>query len=373
MNSRTVFSSKPRRFKTLARHQALLLFALSMSLILTFLFTTNAQEEGHFRRSRPPCDGGTSVWTTSPVQRVGCMFPKWGPDERSLCGAYVFVNTPGSGSCFVCVEQAYVAQIQSGNWSGLKVGSDAASAVPADFTCALCAKPPANMVAWYPFNEKSGSEAADLAISSVNSLSFMYANAARLYGDPQHLVPALVKNGLCFDGVNDYAEAPAQPQIDIGAGDFSIDFWIKTTDKTGSLAILDKRQVSPIKGYHLALLGGTVWLQLADGAPTRNFANYSSNIAVADGKWHFVALTVNRATKKVQWYTAPPTPGTLSTITQTGSLSNNVNLQIGRRSAALGDPGWFKGCLDELEIYNRVLTSAEVASIFKANKSGKCK
>ena len=287
MNSRPVFSSTPRRFKTLARHQALLLFTLSMSLALVFLFTTNAQEEGHFRRSRPPCDGGTIVWSTSPpVQQVGCMFPKWGPDQQSLCGANVLVNTPGSGSCFVCVSQAYVAQIQSGNWSGLKVGVNYVTAVPTDFTCALCAKPPTNMVAWYPFNEKSGSEAADLAISSVKGLSFMYANAVRLYGNPQHLVPALVTNGLCFDGVDDYAEASAQPQIDLGAGDFSIDFWIKTTANSGTVAILDKRQSSPIKGYHLALINGTVWLQLANGV---GWKNYASNIAVADGTWRFVA------------------------------------------------------------------------------------
>jgi hypothetical protein len=40
---------------------------------------------------------------------------------------------------------------------------------------------------------------------------------------------------------------------------------------------------------------------------------------------------------------------------------------------ANGGTSFFNGLLDELEIFNRVLTAAEVKAIFAAGSAGKCK
>ena len=56
--------------------------------------------------------------------------------------------------------------------------------------------------------------------------------------------------------------------------------------------------------------------------------------------------------------------------TKAGSLANNTPLRIGTRT--LGG-GWFKGDIDELEIFNRELSETEVTDIFMAGRIGKCK
>lgn len=56
-----------------------------------------------------------------------------------------------------------------------------------------------------------------------------------------------------------------------------------------------------------------------------------------------------------------------------GSLVNNSPLRIGTRTAAPPLTGWFEGEIDELELFNRVLTPAEVKAIFSAGPFGKCK
>jgi hypothetical protein len=48
-------------------------------------------------------------------------------------------------------------------------------------------------------------------------------------------------------------------------------------------------------------------------------------------------------------------------------------LRIGAAGAANGGGSNFNGALDEVQIFNRVLTGPEVQSIYNANSSGVCK
>ena len=56
----------------------------------------------------------------------------------------------------------------------------------------------------------------------------------------------------------------------------------------------------------------------------------------------------------------------------TGALDANVTDFIGRRFPCPGT-NTFNGLIDELSVYNRALTDAEIAAIFAAGSAGKCK
>lgn len=234
-----------------------------------------------------------------------------------------------------------------------------------DVRCAACVPAPAGMIGWYRFDEASGNVANDHPNVPPPS-------PATLSGSPAH-VPGRVANALQLDGVDDFAQAAGK---NVGAGDFSIDLWIRVPPGagTGQSVILDKRTAAPaLVGYHLLLNNGSPMLQLANGT---GWTNYPSGLAsVADSNWHFLAVTVRRgATNGIQWY-LDGTVGTPGNPTlRTGSLSNPAPLRIGRRSAGTpGSPGWFRGALDELEIFNRVLSQTELNAIFQAGAGGKCK
>ena len=257
-----------------------------------------------------------------------------------------------------------------------------------DTASSLCVAPPnTTMVAWYPFDESAGTASANLATG----------NTGKRIGSPIP-VAGMVANGLHFDGINDYVEAPSTIVTNIGPagtpqtcsgsystcrGDFSIDAWIRVDPSASQsvLVIIDKRSGSPpaINGYHFGVYQqNRLTLQLADGLGSGGYSTYVSPFlspSLTDGQWHHVAVTVSRlSTTGIRWYHngAAVTPFSNPTGRQ-GSLLNNSPLRIGTRTAASPLTGWFKGDIDELEIFNRVLTKPEVQGLYNAGPFGKCK
>ncbi len=227
-----------------------------------------------------------------------------------------------------------------------------------------CVAPPNDMVAWYPFDQ-TGSAQDDLA----------YGNTATAYGTTS--IAGEVSNALDFDGSSSYVEAQDQTWLNIGANeDFSIDAWVKinsAADDRGVVVLLDKRESSPIQGYHFFLYNGLLGLQMANNG---NYTNYVSAKAVpADGAWHLVAVTVHRAKNGGTWYLDNQAVGTFdpSAYDDLSLVSTGTPLVIGEREAGLGGGGFFKGGMDELEIFNVALSPAEVLSLYHAGSAGKCK
>jgi hypothetical protein len=248
-----------------------------------------------------------------------------------------------------------------------------------------CVAPPnTTMVAWYPFDETSGTSAANLATGNIGTLS----------NGPAHIL-GKVSWALRFDGFNDYAESPSTIATNFGpagtpatcfgsgnystcAGNFSIDTWIRLpSDATDSVVtIVDKRSNSPLIGYHFYLSFKRLGIQLADSG---GFDNYTSIPipSLTDTQWHHVAVTVDRTTASgIKFYfdglPVAPFPGN-PTTPHLGTLANNSPLRIGVRTAASPFQGYLRGDLDELEIFNRELTAAEVLGLYNAQQAGKCK
>ena len=224
-----------------------------------------------------------------------------------------------------------------------------------------CTPPPPGMAAWWPFDEKAGSVAFDRA--GGHDGTFVNGPAP---------VAGVVDGARSFNGSQSVQVADA-PGIDFGTGDFTFDAWLKTS-RSGSFVdvILDKRSVAMggYLGYHVFLYQGRLGLQLDDGG----YTNYGSAAFVADGAWHHVAITVQRAASDgIRWYV----DGTEvlprhNPTAHDGSLDNNSPLTIAVRSTALGGGDNFLGLLDEIELFPRTLTAEEVRAIWQAGAGGKC-
>ena len=231
----------------------------------------------------------------------------------------------------------------------------------------ICAAPPPNMVAWYPGDNTT-------PYDFLSSFPGMYV------GLPVSPIGSKVGGGA----LEMHSAPPATHVVvangpNFGTGDFSIDMWIRTASTTaipGVQPILDKRTAAPLVGYHLALFNGYLLAQLADGvgAGSTNYFNTGNpDLFVADGKWHFVAVTVDRLpglnllTLYVDGHSQ-----SFSAAARPNSLTNAAGLLIGARNSSLGG-GNFDGLMDEIEFFNRALTPAEVQRIYWAGSAGKCK
>jgi len=245
-----------------------------------------------------------------------------------------------------------------------------------------CANPPSGLVAWWPFNDRPGDpQTRDIA----GGHDVQLGNGARRDD-------GFVGTAMAFDGQNDFATGPDAPTLDFGAapgGDFTIDFWIRTT-QSGSLGVvLEKRNLtlSQDVGYQIFLFRGNVGLQLADGSSTSSSAttcssdpatssctNYVSDAFVADGEWHFVAVTVDRDNSSGgRWYLdGEPVGSSFNPTIRSGSLANSGTVELGR-SVLPGGPGFhFSGRLDEVEVFRRALDGDEIRRLFEGGAQGKC-
>jgi hypothetical protein len=237
-----------------------------------------------------------------------------------------------------------------------------------------CAKVPSGLAAWWPFEESSGAHhVGDIKTVGTTNDGVPHpgplgpASTTNPTWTGPTPVTGAVGGALSFDGIDDYVEFNDDPSLNFGSGDFSIDAWIRAAPNSDGV-ILDKRaQIGPkYQGYHLFLFNGKPGVQLANGI---TFANYLANTTVSDTYWHHLAVTVNRSgtTKEIRWYVdgnlVDTTPSPL-----TGSLTNASPLRLGVRSFQL--TGYLKASLGEMELFNRVLTPAEIHDIYAV---GKCR
>jgi hypothetical protein len=243
-----------------------------------------------------------------------------------------------------------------------------------------CAPVPANLVAWWPLDDAFGS-------TTVADIDATGAAVPTLYGTPQPgalgvsgptPVPGAVSGALSFDGLNSSVQIPNSPALNFGSGNFSIDAWISTSQNTGVRTVIDKRVQagSNYQGYSLFTSAGKLGIQLADGPHFMNYGSSGANANIADGNWHHVAVTVNRtgANPEIKWYVdgiPVGIPTSLVGSPVTGSLTNSSPLRLGVRSISFS--GYWKGILDELELFNSVLAENEVFAIFAAGRAGKCR
>ncbi|MCL5030085.1 MAG: SpaA isopeptide-forming pilin-related protein [Bacteroidetes bacterium] len=234
-----------------------------------------------------------------------------------------------------------------------------------------CVDPPSGMVAWWSFDYSSKDSQQDLA---------GYNNFGTKMNGPT-AVAGKVLGALQFDGVDDYVEVADHSELNFGTGDFSFDAWIKTSDAQGVRIILDKRieisgLITDYKGYSVFLNDGKLSLQLANGVLFNSYTNYTSPVLVADGNWHHIAITVSRTnTQGIIFYLDGVQIQFGNPTGYQGSLTNSSSLKIGHQTlvGSFSGIGTFKGILDEIELFKRVLTPQEVQAIYNAGSAGKCK
>ncbi|HST63022.1 MAG TPA: LamG domain-containing protein [Longimicrobium sp.] len=234
------------------------------------------------------------------------------------------------------------AQRNGGSWLDVRCTPDG------------CMAAPTGLLAWYRFDEAAGDTAADHANAAP-------ASPLRLHG-PTHTA-GRVLGALDMSSPNAFAQGTADKNL--GTGDFTISLWIRMAGGQ-YFTLLDKRDAHPIRGYHMVISGGEPLIQLANADGEHGgWYNYHSNMGsgMADGRWHHLAVTVERAsTTGLRWYVDGLPAGEVADPThRQGSLASSAPLRIGAHSW-YSDGGW-DGAVDELQIHDRALSAAEVLTL----------
>ena len=155
-----------------------------------------------------------------------------------------------------------------------------------------------------------------------------------------------VGKALSFNG-NRYITVPNKSSLNFGKDDFAITFWVKTKATKTNNTIIDKRESFLLPGYHVTLYNGRPLLHMCDAS---GWSNYFGGPPINDGKWHYVAIYVERNNPTGgKIYVDGQCAHTFNPIGRNGSLNNSVPLLIGKHADS--SPKNFEGTLDELWIF----------------------
>ncbi|MEW7291134.1 LamG-like jellyroll fold domain-containing protein [Aquimarina sp. 2304DJ70-9] len=166
--------------------------------------------------------------------------------------------------------------------------------------------------------------------------------------------------GLDFDGANDLVTIPhntSQNNLN-----FSVDFWIKTTDGLGG--VINKFTPDGNNGWRINLDGGRIEFYYYASATNYITRLLSPATKVDDGEWHHVAVTLNSGNARCYIDgTLARSTGWVGTATAT---TTTADIQLGYAVADTpsGDTGgYFNGQLDELRIWTKTLSAFEVSEL----------
>ncbi|MFN8643007.1 MAG: LamG-like jellyroll fold domain-containing protein [Candidatus Binatia bacterium] len=217
-----------------------------------------------------------------------------------------------------------------------------------------CLTPPADMVAWWTGDQST----ADLSGAGNHGAWFSLAQL-------KAYAPGMVGAAFSLPAQVEFVVASDRPSITL-PGNLSLDAWVRTTNAQHP-AIVSKAHTGA--GYFLFLLQGRLGF-----AFTENIADYhvAPGPTLSDGLWHHVAVSIDRgSTSGGRLYADGALVLTFDPTVGAGVLPPAPStLRIGQRFSS-GQP--FQGAIDEVEVFDRALSAAEVQALFSAGAGGKCK
>ena len=219
---------------------------------------------------------------------------------------------------------------------------------------AQCVNPPPNLVSWWT----GDGDASDLQGGQHGTL---YNGAT--------FAPGFVTSGngqaFSFDGVDDYVEIAHDPSLAFDSA-VSISLWFNANRVTGTAQTLAGRSPAVSEGWQLDYTanGGLIfWVATGFG----NAESVQTTPPLA-GDWHHVVGTWDGAT--IRLYLNGVEVGSTP---QTGTMDTSTNSILTIGAANRPVIFHFDGLIDEVQLFDRGLTSAEVLAIYNAGSDGVCK
>ena len=179
-----------------------------------------------------------------------------------------------------------------------------------------------------------------------------------------NLTNALPKRCASFDGVDDYVDIPHEDKQLLTNG-FSISAWINPKSSgVGNVAMVVDKSSSGTTGtdgfvyYFNSNFSSINRMAVRVNAGSTRFSSDTS-ISI-DGTWTHIVLTID-ANALVTHYANGVLSGTPGTTGALSGITTTNNLRIGIEAGGTTKP--FDGLISDVQIFNKVLTQAEVTKL----------
>jgi hypothetical protein len=240
---------------------------------------------------------------------------------------------------------------------------------------AQCTKAPSGLVGWWPGDNNTKD------ITPADHDGTLKDDGTDTSSDTRFTTTGKVGPAFLFDGDKDYVEIPKAPDLDIPSGKVTVDAWIYITGNAYYPGVLAKGDVGPTYKESYALFVDpnrrAGFLVNRDGSITGR-ALVIGTTQIPLNTWTLLAGTydgtsvhvyVNGSLEPV-FLSHPATSGVINKINQT---KDDVLIGKAHRTVDLNGDTYFKGRIDEVELFNKALSATDIAKIFNADTAGKCK
>jgi hypothetical protein len=210
----------------------------------------------------------------------------------------------------------------------------------------------AAVVGYWSMNEGDGMIANDESGNGNDGLATQTTIVDGKYGKARY-----------FDG-NSTILVNDSKSLRFGEGDFSLSATIELeTSGNGTLRTIIRKGNTGYNPFYCIRINtaNKVDFTMRDSPEPAHSYTLTSTSAIPSGEWQTITATFNNATKLCALYIN----GILNTqlvASGLGDISSNKMLAIGRASETLDQ--YFVGSIDEVRIYNRTLSSNDVAELF---------
>jgi uncharacterized repeat protein (TIGR01451 family) len=270
--------------------------------------------------------------------------PAWSDSEAIAAG---WEQEPFSPSWSQTMSNVFYTEIRLSSEGFSEAGIDNFTQV----ATGACVPPPPDLVSWWPGDGNAND------IGDGND------------GTPQNgatFAPGMVGQAFSFDGVDDVVVVPDSPNLNFNpASPITVDLWAFRTGTSPVMHLVGKRS---------GCAGGLFNYQMALNTNSGQGLQFGSGFGPGNEVATGIDLPLNTWTHLVGTF-----DGSLFQFYINGQLVATSAGTLGPTTTApfviggSGDCARFAGLIDEVEIYNRALSSSEIQAIYNAGSAGKCK
>ncbi|KRE32653.1 LamG-like jellyroll fold domain-containing protein [Paenibacillus sp. Soil522] len=216
------------------------------------------------------------------------------------------------------------------------------------------AMPDSSLIAWYKFDESSGTTTAD---------SSGYGNSGTVNGGSNTTWTAgKYENAINFGGTNTTAAYVTLPgNIVDNLSDMTISAWVNSSNTADAISLFTAgpaAAATPTK-YMMMLLKGSRFTITANGSLAEQNISQGSNLSA--NTWKHVAVTLSGSTGILYIDGAEAARNTGMTF-KPSDLAPTISGNFIGKSAWTGDK-YLKGQVDDFRIYNRAISASEVTNV----------
>ena len=166
-----------------------------------------------------------------------------------------------------------------------------------------------------------------------------------------------------FDGNNDYVQVTSSEKLNNISNEITISGWVKANYQFYH-TVLSRNSSNVLFGFAKNLRPGIIFHGLTVDYGTSE--NYWSRIlpyyTIPENEWTFIATTFSNTDSVITFYV---NDSIVHNSQAYGTITpSTADLFIGKRDSEQY-PEYFKGSIDDIRVYNRALSKAEITALFE--------